>query len=84
MTRINGGFFWGAGGITVDSSEECVISNNVFMARPKWYQVRQWFQAVQAWIRLCRASSTRSSEQSAIISFRDAVERDDIGVDSDP
>jgi hypothetical protein len=52
-SRINGGFFWEGGGVQLGKGvTDFEISNNVFMGRPKWYQLRRWLQVFKAVLNL--------------------------------
>ncbi len=49
MNKVNGGFFWiqSDGAIELNETTPITISNCVFMARPRWWQIRSWFRAIK-------------------------------------
>ena len=53
--KIDGGFFWAHGpGAPVETGpdDQGVVSNCVFMTRPRWWQLHRWWFAWRMWLSL--------------------------------
>ena len=52
--KVSGGFFWlhDEPGITFVDGEDAVVAQCTFVERPKWWQIRRWYQAWRLWLAL--------------------------------
>ena len=61
-TIVRGGFFWlrESAAIEIEDGAQALIAHCVFVSKPRWWEIRRWYQAWRLWLNMTDAARSEA------------------------